>query len=450
MDVSLQSANAASTAGAQLWYLRQTNASADYAGLAAGLVSKFPALQTTMVRAFVADRMSLTLTPAQVVAAKAKLQTGPPAGFTQVLEVAAAPYQHSGAPEAVALRAAVLGATPSLQAELADLPAAALELPAVFASSSITSPEVRLAKALRSYADSILAPVPGALPAAGAEQPAIGAGLVLDGEAQHQATEALSETTDLLDGLSALAKQFGGEAGEGAAETSFEPLGEAFGYAFAASTFIEAGDALQVGADADGVGGEAGGQGASAGTYGDPHQMTFSRAEYDFQAVGEFTLVKSTTDDLEIQVRQAPFPGAGSIAVDTATAMRVDGTLVELAANAARQPGAVGQPPARAHRRPLTGRRREDRLWPRRGHCHLAGRDDGVGVLGDHVGCRWQGDLQCQQRHGPDRYGATGALRPSRGPAGGPGSATRRAPGGQWCRVQHERAHRAMGQRPQL
>jgi hypothetical protein len=61
--------------------------------------------------------------------------------------------------------------------------------------------------------------------------------------------------------------------------------------------------------------------------------MTFSGAEYDFQAAGEFTLVKSTTDDLEVQVRQEPFPGAGSIAVDTATAMRVDGTVVELAAN---------------------------------------------------------------------------------------------------------------------
>ncbi len=111
-----------------------------------------------------------------------------------------------------------------------------------------------------------------------------------------------------------MAKQFGGEAGEGAAIHSFEPLGEAFGYAFAASAFIEASDALSVGADADGGGEEGGGQGASAGSYGDPHQMTFSRAEYDFQAAGEFTLVKSTTDDLEVQVRQEPFPGAGSIA----------------------------------------------------------------------------------------------------------------------------------------
>jgi hypothetical protein len=331
MDVSLGWAQAASAAGDQLWYLRQTNASAEYAGLAASVVSRLPALQATMTNAFEADKMSLTLSPTQAAAAKAKLQNRPPAGFTQVLEVAAAPYQRSHAPEAVALRAAILGATPTLQAQLADLPATALVLPAVFAESSITSPEMRLASALRSYANSILQPVPGALAAAGAEWPALGAGLVLDGEAQHQATEALEQLHDALEGLSAAAKQLGGEAGEGAAETSFEPLGEAFGYAFAASTFFEAGAALDVGADAGGEG--TGGPGASAGSYGDPHQMTFSRAEYDFQAVGEFTLVKSTTDDLEVQVRQERFPGSGNIAVDTATAMRVDGALVEIAAN---------------------------------------------------------------------------------------------------------------------
>jgi hypothetical protein len=333
MSVSLQRAQAADAAGAQLWYLRQTNASAEYAGFAADVVSGFPALQTTMAQAFVADKMSLTLTPAQVAAAKAKLRQGPPAAFMQVLQVAAAPYQHSGAPEAAAIRAAILGATPTLQAELADLPATALVLPAVLASSSITTAEVRLASALRSYSHSILLPVREASPAAATERPELGAGPVLDDETQGQASEALENLENGLDGLSALAKQFGGEAGEGAAETSFEPLGEAFGYAFAASVFFEAGAALDEGATADG-GGDGGDQGASAGSYGDPHQMTFSRAEYDFQAAGEFTLVKSTTDDLDVQVRQEPFPGAGNIALDTATAMRVDGTVVELAANA--------------------------------------------------------------------------------------------------------------------
>ena len=48
---------------------------------------------------------------------------------------------------------------------------------------------------------------------------------------------------------------------------------------------------------------------------------------------GEFTLAKSTTDDLDIQVREQRFPGAADVTLDTATAMRVGGNIVELAAN---------------------------------------------------------------------------------------------------------------------
>ena len=198
-----------------------------------------------MVRAFVADKMSLTLTPAQVVAAKAKLQTGPPAGFTQVLDVAAAPYQHSSAPEAVALRAAILGCHPDLASRAGGPAGYGPGTPGGVRLELHHGLRGALGDALRSYANSILQPVPGASPAAGTERPELGAGLVLDGEAQGQASEALENLHDGLDGLSALAKQFGGEAGEGAAETSFEPLGEAFGYAFAASVFFEAGDALE-------------------------------------------------------------------------------------------------------------------------------------------------------------------------------------------------------------
>ena len=44
--------------------------------------------------------------------------------------------------------------------------------------------------------------------------------------------------------------------------------------------------------------------------------------------------MKSTTDDLDVQVRQQPFPGSASIAIDTAAAMRVAGTTLELAGNA--------------------------------------------------------------------------------------------------------------------
>ena len=61
--------------------------------------------------------------------------------------------------------------------------------------------------------------------------------------------------------------------------------------------------------------------------------MTFAGAGYALQAAGEFTLVKSTTDNLDIQVREQRFPGAADVALDTATAMQVGGSIVELAAN---------------------------------------------------------------------------------------------------------------------
>ena len=35
--------------------------------------------------------------------------------------------------------------------------------------------------------------------------------------------------------------------------------------------------------------------------WGDPHLVTFDRLAYDFQAVGEFILVQSLDDSLEIQ-----------------------------------------------------------------------------------------------------------------------------------------------------
>ncbi|MGD0811790.1 MAG: hypothetical protein ABSA91_19095, partial [Acidimicrobiales bacterium] len=60
---------------------------------------------------------------------------------------------------------------------------------------------------------------------------------------------------------------------------------------------------------------------------------TFSGDDYEFQAVGEFTLVKSTTDNLDIQIRQQAFPGAGDVSFNTATAMRVGNAIVELAAS---------------------------------------------------------------------------------------------------------------------
>jgi hypothetical protein len=82
-----------------------------------------------------------------------------------------------------------------------------------------------------------------------------------------------------------------------------------------------------------GGGGGGGGGGGSGASYGEPHENTFAGDDYEFQAVGEFTLVKSTTDNLDIQIRQQPFPGAGDVSMNTATAMTVGKTIVELAAN---------------------------------------------------------------------------------------------------------------------
>jgi hypothetical protein len=70
--------------------------------------------------------------------------------------------------------------------------------------------------------------------------------------------------------------------------------------------------------------------GACASSSGDPHLLTFAGDFYDFQAAGEFTLLKSTTDDLQIQERQQPFPRARDVAINTAVAMRVAGATVEV------------------------------------------------------------------------------------------------------------------------
>ena len=69
----------------------------------------------------------------------------------------------------------------------------------------------------------------------------------------------------------------------------------------------------------------------SCGTsWGDPHLVTFDGVAYDAQRVGELTLVRSTTDDLEVQERQQPWNGSSSVAVNTAVAARVAGDRVGL------------------------------------------------------------------------------------------------------------------------
>ncbi|HZQ66266.1 MAG TPA: VWD domain-containing protein [Gaiellaceae bacterium] len=115
------------------------------------------------------------------------------------------------------------------------------------------------------------------------------------------------------------------------------------------------------------------GCGNGCGTsYGDPHLVTPDNRAYDFQLAGEFTLVKSTSDDLEIQVRQQPYPGQGPVSVNTAFAARVAGDRVGF------YPGdpvnvrvnGAGFEPTRAFRRlPHGGRirlvyRQAELVWP--------------------------------------------------------------------------------------
>ncbi len=62
---------------------------------------------------------------------------------------------------------------------------------------------------------------------------------------------------------------------------------------------------------------------------GDVHIHSADGLYYDFQQIGEFTAVKSTADDLEIQVRQAPWQGSSkTISANVAVAMNVVGDRV--------------------------------------------------------------------------------------------------------------------------
>jgi hypothetical protein len=63
-------------------------------------------------------------------------------------------------------------------------------------------------------------------------------------------------------------------------------------------------------------------------SYGDPHLSSFDGANYSFQTVGEFTLVKSIKNNLEIQCRQKP--QNESFSLNTAVAMNVAGDRVAI------------------------------------------------------------------------------------------------------------------------
>jgi RHS repeat-associated protein len=66
----------------------------------------------------------------------------------------------------------------------------------------------------------------------------------------------------------------------------------------------------------------------NGGSNGDPHLTTLDGINYDFQSVGEFTLVKSTTDDFEIQTRHQPWLGSTSVSVNSAIALKLGGQRI--------------------------------------------------------------------------------------------------------------------------
>jgi hypothetical protein len=68
-------------------------------------------------------------------------------------------------------------------------------------------------------------------------------------------------------------------------------------------------------------------QGACPGSNGDPHLTTVNHYVYDFQAAGEFTLLRSADGALEIQGRQVPYPG-WPVSTNTAIAARDAGHRV--------------------------------------------------------------------------------------------------------------------------
>lgn len=63
-------------------------------------------------------------------------------------------------------------------------------------------------------------------------------------------------------------------------------------------------------------------------SFGDPHLVTFDGYGYDFQAVGEFTLMDFSDSGFTVQVRQEPWNNSDSVSVNTAIAAQLGDQVV--------------------------------------------------------------------------------------------------------------------------
>src|SRR5262249_44029324 len=63
----------------------------------------------------------------------------------------------------------------------------------------------------------------------------------------------------------------------------------------------------------------------SASSLGDPHIFTFDGVDYDFQAAGEFTALRSESADMIVQLRQVPWRHSRWVSVNSAIAVKVNG-----------------------------------------------------------------------------------------------------------------------------
>jgi RHS repeat-associated protein len=72
--------------------------------------------------------------------------------------------------------------------------------------------------------------------------------------------------------------------------------------------------------------------GGGGKSHADPHLTTFDGTYYDFQGAGEYTFVKSTTDDFEIQTRQESFNGRFAT-INKAVAIQLGGSKISFDSN---------------------------------------------------------------------------------------------------------------------